>query len=166
MKALILVDIQNEWADNKSSYFVDVDWKKYLQKINDLINKARENEWKIIFTMHIELDSVEFSEESENVKLLNGLNVKDGDVIVTKHKISPFYRTTLEAELNGVDEIFTAGILTNLCVRSLVSDAYDREYKITIVKNCCLAMDEETNEWTLKDLKVTRPEINIIDNIQ
>ena len=54
------------------------------------------------------------------------------------------------------------GILTNLCVRSLVSDAYDRGFAITIVEDCCTAFDETTHNFTLKDLKTTREEIEIV----
>jgi nicotinamidase-related amidase len=76
-----------------------------------------------------------------------------------KHKISPFFKTTLENELEGITEIFISGILTNLCVRSLAQDAYDRDYGITIIKDCCKAFDEQTHEFTIKDLKATREEI-------
>ena len=57
-----------------------------------------------------------------------------------------------------------SGILTNLCVRSLAQDAYDRDYKITIIKDCCQAFNQETHEFTLKDLKVTREEIEIVNS--
>ena len=61
----------------------------------------------------------------------------------------------------GIEELLIAGILTNLCVRSAVQDAYDRDYKISIVSDCCVSFTKETQEFTLRDLKETRPEINI-----
>jgi nicotinamidase-related amidase len=60
-----------------------------------------------------------------------------------------------------MDKIIVAGILTNLCVRSLVPDAYDRNFDVTIINDCCIAFTKEIHEFTLKDLKETRPEIQI-----
>jgi len=42
-------------------------------------------------------------------------------------------------------------------------DAYDRDFKITIIKDCCRAFDAETHEFTIKDLKATREEIEMVN---
>ena len=163
MKCLVLVDFQNEWLDPKSDYYIG-DISELISRTNNLINWARKNNIKIIFTKHIESEPADaFSEKSDNSKIINKINILESDVVVTKNKINPFYKTTLEKELNGVNEIIIAGILTNLCVRSLASDAYDRDFKITIIKDCCIAMDDEIHKFTLKDLKETRPEIQQIN---
>ncbi len=52
-----------------------------------------------------------------------------------------------------------AGILTNLCVRSAVQDAYDRDFEIVVIQDCCKASNIETHRFTIKDLKATRGEI-------
>jgi len=84
-------------------------------------------------------------------------------VLIKKNKISPFFKTDLDKHLEGIDDIVIAGILTNLCVRSLAQDAYDRDFKITIIKDCCRAFDVETHEFTIKDLKATREEIEFLN---
>lgn len=161
MKALILVDFQNEWINPNSEYYVG-DISEVIEKTNRLIDWARKNNVKIIFTKHIEVDSVnEFAEGSENSELIPELLRDDSGVVIVKNKISPFYKTNLENELNGVSEIIVAGILTNLCVRSLTADAYDRDFEITIIDDCCVALTKEIHDFTLKDLKETRYEIQI-----
>lgn len=161
MKALILVDFQNEWVDSNSEYYVG-DISKAIEKTNILVNWARKNEVKVIFTRHVEPGSTkEFADSSINSELIPEISRNDSDIVITKNKISPFYKTNLENELKGVDEIIIAGILTNLCVRSLVADAYDRDFGITIIDDCCLAFTKEIHQFTLKDLKETRPEIQI-----
>src|SRR3989344_6937982 len=154
-KALILVDFEKEWTDKIS----DV-----VEKTNKLIDYCRKNDYKIIFTTHIEKDSDEaFAENSENVEIIDEIKKQDSDVLIKKNKISPFFKTDLDKHLERIDNIVIAGILTNLCVRSLAQDAYDRDFKITIIKDCCRAFDVETHEFTLKDLKATREEIEFLN---
>ncbi len=162
-KALILVDLENEWADEESEYYLG-DVSKLLAKTNQLIDYCREEGYKIIFTRHVESDSEkEFADNTKSTEIFKEIHKKESDVIITKNKISPFYKTNLEKELEGIEEIAIAGILTNLCVRSLTQDAYDRDFKVTIISDCCQAFNEEIHNFTLKDLKETRPEINIVN---
>ena len=162
-KALILVDFEKEWTDKSSDYFVG-DISDVVEKTNKLIDYCRKNDYKIIFTTHIEKDSDEaFAENSENVEIIDEIKKQDSDVLIKKNKISPFFKTDLDKHLERIDNIVIAGILTNLCVRSLAQDAYDRDFKITIIKDCCRAFDVETHEFTLKDLKATREEIEFLN---
>jgi nicotinamidase-related amidase len=162
-KALVLVDFEREWTDENSDYFVG-NISDVIQRTNKLIDFCRANGYKIIFTRHIEKGSEgAFAENSERVELISELHKQDSDVLITKYKISPFYETGLEKELEGINQIVVAGILTNLCVRSLIQDAYDRDFEITVIKDCCTAFDEETQEFTFKDLKATRDEIEFLN---
>ncbi|MFH1638166.1 MAG: isochorismatase family cysteine hydrolase [Candidatus Woesearchaeota archaeon] len=163
MKALILVDFEKEWTNKDSDYFVG-DISDVIGRANRLIAFCRKEGYKIILTRHVEKDSNDaFAPDSDNVGIIADIDKKYSDIIITKHKISPFFRTDLEKELEGIEEIVACGILTNLCVRSLVQDAYDRDFKITVIKDCCVAMDKEVQEFTFKDLKDTREEIEFFN---
>ncbi|MDO8468000.1 MAG: cysteine hydrolase [Nanoarchaeota archaeon] len=162
-KALILVDFENEWIDKRSAYYVG-DISEAIEKTNKLIDFCRRKGYKIIFTRHVEKDSEEaFADNSVNVKIIERLHKKESDLMITKKKISPFYKTNLEQELIGIKEIVVCGILTNLCVRSLIQDAYDRDFEIKVIKDCCVSLDEETQNFTFKDLKATREEVEFLD---
>lgn len=162
-KALILVDFENEWTDKKSEYFLG-NLAGLVKKTNQLIDSCRKKGYKIIFTAHVEKDSDScFAPNSENVQIIKELHRKKSDLVIEKNKISPFYKTRLEKELKGIKEIVVCGVLTNLCVRSLVQDAYDRDFEITVIKDCCKAFDKKTHEFTLKDLKETREEIRFLN---
>lgn len=161
-RTLILVDLENEWADENSEYYAG-DLSELIRKTNQLIDYCRDEGHKIIFVRHIEPDSVDsFIENSKGTEIFPEIHKLDSDIVITKSKISSFYKTNLEEELSGTEKIVVVGILTNLCVRSLVHDAYDREFDITIIKDCCKAFDEKTHEFTLEDLKATRPEIEVL----
>lgn len=162
-KALILVDFENEWLDENSDYYIG-DITNIINKTNKLIDYAREEDYKIIFIRHVEEGSdKEFAPNSNNVQIIDKLNKNEDDILITKYRISAFYKTNLEEELVGVDEIVVCGVLTNLCVRSLIHDAYDRDFEIKVIKDCCCAFDDDTQNFTFKDLKNTRPEIEFLD---
>jgi len=162
-KALILIDLENEWIDKNSEYFVG-NISELISKTNKLIKYCRDNNYKIIFITHIEKDSKkEFAENSENVQIIKDIHKKNSDILIKKFKISPFYNTSLEKDLKGIKEVVVCGILTNLCVRSFVEGAYDREFDITIIDDCCVAFDDKTHKFTLRDLKSTREEIKILN---
>src|SRR3989339_570542 len=98
-----------------------------------------------------------------NNKFIPEIKKQPQDILITKNKISPYYKTAMEDELRGIEEIIVTGILTNLCVRSMIQDAYDRDLDITVIKNCCVAMDDEIQNFTFKDLKETREKINFVN---
>jgi nicotinamidase-related amidase len=162
-KALLLVDLENEWLDKKSDYFVG-DISKMLSRTNRLIDTCRRRNYQIVFITHIEKESDSaFAPNSNNVKIISTLHKDKSDVLIKKHKISPFYNTSLAKELKGVKEVVVSGILSNLCVRSTVQDAYDRDFKITVVKDCCASFDKKTQDFTFADLKFTRPEVDFVN---
>ena len=162
-KALICVDFENEWADKSSDYFVG-NVSDLIEKTNKLIDFCRKKGYKIIFTLHVEKDSNSaFAPNTKNVEIIKELHKQNSDVLITKNKISPFYKTNLDKVLRGINKIVICGILTNLCVRSLVQDAYDRNFEIKVIKDCCVSFDDETQEFTFKDLKATREEIEFLN---
>lgn len=162
-KTLLLVDFQNEWIDKTSDYYVG-DITGVIKRVNKLIDFCRENGFRIIFTRHVEEDSEgPFKEGTPSSEIIPDLYKEISDTVITKNRISPFFRTDLEAQLKGTKEVVVAGILTNLCVRSAVHDAYDRDFQITVIKDCCVSFDKETQEFTFKDMKATREEIEFLD---
>ena len=162
-KALIIVDWEKEWTDAKSDYFVG-DLAKATKKINQLISFCRANDYKIIFVKHVERDSKDaFVENSRNVEFIDGLDFQKSDNVITKYKISPFFETNLTAKLKGIKKIVVAGILTNLCVRSTIHDAYDRDFEIVVIQDFCTAFNAKTHNFTIKDIKTTRDEIEFLN---
>ncbi|MFA7298404.1 MAG: isochorismatase family cysteine hydrolase [Candidatus Absconditabacterales bacterium] len=155
--ALVLIDYQSEWTNPESEYYVG-DIQEVVGKVNYLIDHCRTRGFKIIRTKHRETNSTDFF--GPETKFIPELKFQDTDTVIIKNKISPFYKTLLEKELEGIKHVIVCGILTNLCVRSFIQDAYDREFKITVIKDCCVAHDLELQEYTFYDLAQTREEID------
>lgn len=62
-----------------------------------------------------------------------------GDFDIIKHRVSPFYATSLEAILraNGIERIVLCGVSTNGVVHSGAREAHDRDYEVVILEDCC-----------------------------
>ena len=161
---LVLVDFQEEWRDKKSDYYLG-QFRNQLRNASLLMEQFHRNGWPIILTRHVEADSTKaFAEGTKNTQIVPELSAGPTDRVITKNKISPFYNTDLEQILKEVaaDQLVVGGIMTNLCVRSLVSDAYDRGYRIKVVTDACVSDSAEVDRFTFKDLKKTRPEIEFV----
>ena len=67
------------------------------------------------------------------------------DVQVVKHRVSPFYSTSLELQLRtlGVQRIICLGVSTQAVVQATVRDAHDRDFQVVVVEDCCAAHSPE-----------------------
>jgi nicotinamidase-related amidase len=70
---------------------------------------------------------------------------QEGDFDIVKHRVSPFYATSLEAILraNKVARIVMCGVSTNGVVHSGARDAHDRDYEVVILEDCCAGVTPE-----------------------
>lgn len=160
-RALVLIDLENEWATRGSEYYIG-ELDGLISRVNKLIDFCRGAGDKIIFVRHVELGSTEaFAAGTSGVELIKGLHYRSPDTLIAKHKVGAFYQTELTKELAGIKEVIVGGIMTNQCVRMFVEEAYDREFSITVIKDCCQTFDQAIHDFTLRDLKATRPEITI-----
>jgi len=73
------------------------------------------------------------------------LEQKPGDVQVVKHRVSPFYSTTLMAQLSaaGIQRIYCSGVSTQAVVQATVRDGHDRDYEMVLLEDACCAHSEE-----------------------
>ncbi len=157
--ALILVDLQIEYSTKQSDYYIG-NPEKLIERVNKLIDGVRSKGQKVIFIQHVEKSGPYFT--GKNAEIWSKLNREFHDPVIVKHQISSFFRTNLEQELHGIKHLIVAGLLTNLCVRMLVEEAYDREFSITLVTDCCVSLTEELQEFTLEDLHITREGIKFV----
>lgn len=159
--ALIIVDWQKEWINKDSPYYIGSNLAQETTQINKLIKWARHNNHKVIFMRHIETEEDAFKENTKGAELISSLHKNDNDVVIKKYRISSFYKTNLNNYLKDIDKLIIVGALANACVRSIASEAYDRDFKITLVQDCIKAFSKEALKYTLEDITFVRPEIKI-----
>lgn len=82
-----------------------------------------------------------------------GQQAEDFDIV--KHRVSPFYATTLEAALSakGITRIYCSGISTNAVVQATVRDGHDRDFEMVILEDCCCGLTTEEHEIAMKSLE-------------
>jgi nicotinamidase-related amidase len=70
-----------------------------------------------------------------------------GDVIITKRLVSAFTGSDLEVVLRAgsVQHIVLTGILTSGVVLSTLREAADKDYRITVLSDCCSDADAEVH---------------------
>jgi nicotinamidase-related amidase len=71
----------------------------------------------------------------------------DGDVIVTKRRVSAFAGSDLDVVLRArdVDQLVLTGIATSGVVLSTLRQAADLDFRLTVLADCCLDMDAEVH---------------------
>jgi nicotinamidase-related amidase len=72
---------------------------------------------------------------------------KAGEVIVTKRRISAFTGSDLEVLLRafGIQHMILTGVATSGVVLSTVREAADKDYRLTVLSDCCADADEEVH---------------------
>lgn len=83
------------------------------------------------------------------------LGQQPGDFDIIKHRVSPFYSTTLEAVLraHGIKRIYCSGISTNAVVQATVREGHDRDYDMVVLEDCCCGLSTEEHDNAIKSLQ-------------
>ena len=70
------------------------------------------------------------------------------DFDIVKHRVSPFYATSLDAILraNAIERIVMCGVSTNGVVHSGAREAHDRDYEVVILEDCCAGVSAAEHE--------------------
>ena len=74
------------------------------------------------------------------------------DIVITKHRVSAFTGTDLEMILRakGIDTLLLFGIATSGVVLSTLLDAFDADYRVIVVGDCCADTDAEVHRVLLE----------------
>jgi nicotinamidase-related amidase len=71
----------------------------------------------------------------------------DGEVTVVKRRVSAFSGSDLEVILRayGIRHLVLTGIATSGVVLSTLREAADKDYRVTVLSDCCADQDEEVH---------------------
>lgn len=88
-------------------------------------------------------------------EVYEGFAPQPGDPDIVKHRVSPFYGTTLEPLLRaqGIGRRLLTGVSTNGVVSAAVREGHDRDYDCVVLEDCCAGATEEEHMFALAGLK-------------
>jgi nicotinamidase-related amidase len=83
------------------------------------------------------------------------LKPQPGDFDIVKHRVSPFYATTLEAILgaHGIQRLYVCGVSTSGAVLSAAKDGHDRDYGVYVLEDCCAALTDEQHQAVIEQMQ-------------
>jgi nicotinamidase-related amidase len=84
---------------------------------------------------------------AEFMKVHEDLKPQADEVVVTKRRVSAFTGSDLEVILRayGIQHLVLTGIATSGVVLSTLREAADKDYRLTVLADCCADSDEEVH---------------------
>lgn len=76
-------------------------------------------------------------------EIVAALTPRPGDFTIFKHRYSPFDNTDLELLLRNlrIDTLVIGGVNTNNCVLCSCFEAFNRDYRVVVMKDVCASMN-------------------------
>ncbi|CZT36897.1 cysteine hydrolase family protein [Rhizobium sp. 9140] len=87
-------------------------------------------------------------------EIIADLGARPDDIHVTKRRYSAFFQTDLDLTLKDmqIDQLVICGVVTNICVRSTVHDAFFNGYEVVVPADACAATGPREQESSLYDI--------------
>lgn len=87
-------------------------------------------------------------------EIIADLGARETDIHITKRRYSAFFGTDLDLTLKDlmVDQLVVFGVVTNICVRSTVHDAFFHGYEVVVPQDCCAATGAREQDSSLYDI--------------
>ena len=92
--------------------------------------------------------------DSWGAEIVEPLPQHPEDIVIHKRRYSGFFQTSLDLYLRERDikHVIVAGVVTNICVRSTVNDAFFLGYDVIVPRDCVQATSPEHQETHLYDI--------------
>ena len=164
MKALVVIDMLEDFFREGNLRVVR---KELAAQINLLVVRVRRAGIPVIWVRQEFRDNLEDAflamrekhisitiAGTEGSQILEELKPLPDDYEVVKKRYSAFYGTGLDEllEKQGITELILAGVNTHACIRTSAIDAYQRDLKVTIPRECVASNDLAHHEITLSYL--------------
>lgn len=170
--AVVIVDMQNDFChpDGAFSRLANMtirDLDGLLSSTNRLVATARQNGHRVIWVRMVWESDAEMGLLGRGLladeglragtwgaELVDGLDVREQDLQVTKKRFSAFFGTRLEELLreHDVEALVVGGVRTDYCVESTVRDAFFRDLETWVVRECVAGYFHDLHENSLVEM--------------
>ena len=154
-KALILIDIQNEYFENGVLELVHP--VPASEKARKLLERFREQNLPIVHIQHISPAGVPFFiEGTDGVEIHDNVKPKDGEKVFVKQFPNSFRETGLLEyfKSNDITELVIVGMMTHMCIDATTRAAFDYGFSCTVIGDACATRDLEIKNEKVKAIDV------------
>jgi len=146
-KALILIDIQNDYFDGGANPLVGSENAGLNAK--KILDKFRADHTEIIYIQHIATshDSTFFLSHTVGCLIHEYVKPVEGEKIIVKHFPNSFRETELldVLKMKDITDLVICGMMTHMCVDATTRAAKDFGFKCTLIGDACATKDLEIN---------------------
>lgn len=144
-KALLIIDIQNDYFENGAMELVGAEQASEKAKL--ILEKFRNEKSPIIHIQHIAegTGATFFLPDTKGAEIHNDLKPQKNEKVIVKHYPNSFRETELLAYLKAqnISEIVICGMMTHMCVDTTTRAAYDHGFTCTLIGDACATKDLE-----------------------
>ncbi len=135
-RALIVIDVQESFRARPE--WAAISNPKIADQVDRLVRLARDAGDTVVWVLHSEPGSGGvFDPALGQVRLIDGLERRDGELLIHKTSHNAFTTTNLQQELTarGIRELTVCGIRTEQCVETTTRVGSDLGYDVTFVSD-------------------------------
>jgi ureidoacrylate peracid hydrolase len=176
--ALIIIDMQNAFCKEGAPVEVPLS-RGVVPNINKLASELRKlggdviwivsefahhrgvSEWENFFT-HIVASEVRertmryMEPGAEGTLLWHELESNEDDIYLVKNRYSCLASSACQLERvlrsRGIETLLIAGTKTNICCETTARDAFDMDFKVVLLSDCCAALSDREHQATMESI--------------
>jgi nicotinamidase-related amidase len=143
MKALVLIDIQNDYFPGGKMGLVGSE--QAGKNAGRLLAAFRRNKAPVFHVRHISVHpgATFFLPDTAGAGIHASVQPVDGEIVITKHYPNAFRETTLLRQLReaGADTLVFAGMMTHMCIDTAIRAAFDLGFTCVVAHDACATLD-------------------------
>lgn len=155
-RALILIDIQNDYFAGGKWPLVDMDTA--ASNAARVLAAARAAGDRVIHVRHeFESDDAPFfAPDSEGARLHASVLPQVGEAMLLKHKVNAFLGTDLKAQLDAasIEQVILVGAMSHMCIAAAARASADFGYATTVIHDACATHDQTFEGSTIPAAQV------------
>ena len=151
-----IVERINYFADAVRNVGGDVIWI-----VSAFAHRGGVSDWENFFNHIVAAEVRErtmsyMSPGAKGTELWDALDVHEGDAHIVKNRYSCLAPGSSQLERvlrsRGIETVLIGGTKTNICCETTGRDAFDMDFKVVMVEDCCAALSEREHQSALENI--------------
>ncbi|RQD74674.1 MAG: cysteine hydrolase [Candidatus Syntrophonatronum acetioxidans] len=163
--AFLVIDMLKDFILPEGRLYIGEKGAEIIDPIKKHMQEARERRNHVIFICdrHFSQDG-EFQlfpphclEGTQGAEVIEELKPARGDIVIPKRRFSSFFGTDLDLTLREleVEELYLAGVVTNICILYTAADARMLNYKVNVYQEAVASFNPKAHNFALQEMKST-----------